>query len=552
MPDTPEELIERRLEEGEKDSSGVFTLDSGRAEELLEKSLLEEPQLYALCLLAGAISHGAAELKLQVEPQLFELVYQEPLLEHEELELLSKAPNQAPHVRNYHLGLTAVRALRPRQIVIESASGQEGHRLTLSEGKSELKPSSRLAPGTRISIQFSKGLFAGWGRGARPDPVALIRERCGLALQPIRLNGQKINRELALGKPLMVRQVYPEGAEELVASARSDLTLRTEGAYRAVLALTSSSQAVVICNGVSFPYEGELEFRQIRLVVYSDDLRVDLSQARLVKDARWEELSKWIDGEVRKLIGQLDQRWELLTPDEQALALPYLDRLAELESRAGNLKRAQTIYERLLVMRAQKSDSTDPDVLLNLSNLGTLYFLQSRHDQALEIFLAIAEDLQKLGRVQEAATYYERVMGLETQVSSAADTAILKALVGWAECCLEEDGWTEAEVLLRSALSRLRHTTVDPELASRLYLRLERLGQIHPEFAEMAFFQLAPTEPGCRRCGSRKIHLKQPVESLAIEGKHLLADVCGACGYVELTLPDCHEWWQERLAKPEE
>lgn len=520
MDKTGAELIHQRKSEGRLDSAGDFTLDPGRAKQLLQKHLLEEPQLYVLCLIGAALAHGADNLKILVEPQSFQLSYMEPLLTDEELESLSSTPTGSRYIQSLHLGLVAARALSPKQILVES---ELAGRWSYRGGKTHFKKEARVGAGVRISVTFAKGLLSAWSRGSKMDPGVLIQQRCRLARQEITVNGRRINREPDLGVALAQREV--------------------ESSTPAVFSLGgATSEVQVVVNGVSYPYEGELEFEKVRGVIYHDGLRPDLSQCRLVQNSTWDGLREWINKKVRDLVGSLDESWETMNDRQRSRALPFLDRLAELESRAGNLSRAQAIYERLLVLRAQQAPSTDPDVLLNLSNLGTLYFLQKGHEQALEIFLAIAEDLQKLDRLDEAITYFERVLGLETQVSPKSDEALLKATVGWAECCLQQERWGHAEVLIRSALPRLKP---DTPVGKSLMARLERIRQTYPEFADLALFQLGTSEPRCRRCGSRRLVLEQAVEGLKVGGRAVNADVCGACGYLDLAVEDFGGLWEQ-------
>lgn len=539
-----DELTDQLRGSGRLDSSGSFTLNPRRAQQMMQQHLLEEPQLYVLCLVAAAVSHGATEVRVVVEPQRFELSYSEPVLTHEELESLINTPLSAGYLNDYLLGCQAALALRPQQIVIESGSKRpgKGHRLLFKDGKQEFREAARVGSGMRIAVTLSKGLFSTWTRGSRTDPAQLIRRRCHLAQTAIIVNGQRINQPVSLGRALAFREIYPASAPTPTDDPIfEEFTARqVVSDYRATLAVGKGNGNIqLVVHGIAFPFTGELEFPQLRGVIYCDELRKDLSQANLVQDQAFRDMGVWLRQQCRSLVAQLDENWEMLSAEQQRQALPYLDRLAELESRAGNLGRAQTIYERLLKLRAKSADATDPELLLNLSNLGTLYFLQSRHDQALDIFLAIAEDLQKLGRIPEAETYFERVLGLEAQVSSESEEAILKALVGWAECCCLGQQWVAARVLFDCARTRLLSSPIDESAREQLFARLHKITN-HPPL-----YRSLERERTCSRCLSRKIIPGRKLSRLKLDGQPITANVCGGCGNIELAVADFAALWDE-------
>ena len=509
----------------------------------MQQHLLEEPQLYVLCLVAAAVAHGAEEIRVVVEPQRFELTYSSPVLTEKELKSLLERPRLERYLYDYHLGCQAALALRPQQVLIECGPDRpgKGHRLLFKGGKQQFRQAARVGAGMRVAVSLSKGLFSSWTRGSRSDPAQLIKRRCQLARTHIVVNGQRINQTASLGRALATRQTFLPTADDNEETISIDeLTRRVPGDYRALLAVGEGRGLVqVVVHGISFPFSGELEFPQLRGVVYCDELRKDLSQVKLVQDEAFRSLCDWLREQCRSLVAQLDAAWDEMRPEQQRQALPYLDRLAELESRAGNLARAQTIYEKLLKLRAKSADATDPELLLNLSNLGTLYFLQSRHDQALDIFLAIAEDLQKLGRIPEAETYFERVLGLEAQVSSDSEEAILRALVGWAECCCLGQQWVAARVLFDCARTRLLNSPIHESAREHLFGRLVKLTD-HPPL-----YRTLERERTCSRCLSRKVITGRKVSRLKLDGQPVKASICGACGHIELSVDDFAGLWDE-------
>ncbi|MGE0491708.1 MAG: tetratricopeptide repeat protein [Vulcanimicrobiota bacterium] len=558
MEQNRDQLMEGLRSEGVIDSSGSFTLNPARARAMIRERLLEEPNFYALCLLAGAIANGAENLRLLHDATRFDLIFDGPAISRQELEQLSLGilSHTTPALRELNFGLMAATALAPRRVVVESKDDSAGHRLILDANRAECEAARNLAAGNRINITFAKGIFSNWSRQANLELVPVLRRRLMYHRADLMVNGRSLGQPVDTGRCLAWWRYSSNGREPIQAyPPRAPVHGHGRGDYCGVLALGCSATAVVVVvHGVCYPFRGELEFEGVRGVIYCDDLRKDLSQAQLVEDDAWHRLSHWLRRELRRLARELEQQWDKLDRDQSQNSVPYLDKLAELESRAGNLSDAQVLYERLLRVRAETSEATDPDVLLNLSNLGTLYFLQRRHDEALEIFLAIAEDLQKVGRHQDARTYYERVLRLEAKVSAQFAASILAALVGCIECAALAGERAQASALLAQFCLRFDRVGLpEGRIRGDLLARLDDLERAHPDLAggDLAEWLEAVHADRrlrhCARCGSRRVLADLPVHKWRVGGHRLRAEVCGACGHVALNAEDFAALWEENL-----
>lgn len=535
MENDPQGLLQRLQTEGRLDSSGRFTMDPLRAQALLRENLVADPDHFALCLVAGAVLRGASFIRILCDAQQFEMNFNgEPVSLAQACWLVGA---DLPEVaacppRDLQFGLLAASSLGPRRVLLESAPAEgAGVRLTMTPKEVHCEATSRVSPGNRVHIDFPRTSLLGKARTSHLEVVQLLRQRCRWSGIDLRVNGKPVHQFFDSPHSLAARVI--QGPRPDISTP---LGLAESGRYSAILVVGGDPAPVeVVVGGVAFEYPGELEF-PVSGLVYADHLRKDLSQAALVRDEEWRDFEDWFKGEARKLVGSLFRRWDQLSSEQRELAVPFLDKLAEVESRAGNLELAQKVYERLLAQRALHHEPTDPDVLLNLSNLATLHSLQNRHQDALEIFLAIAEDLLKAERYGEACTYYARALSLEARLGSGADLGLLAALVGWVECSMEEQKWSSATQLARAAYRRLEavRQRVGPEQAQAVASRLRELLQpVRAAGPLGAIFEDELSGRICARCWSSHLLAEQEVEGLRVGGLALRASLCQTCGHVE-------------------
>ncbi len=559
-----QDWLEQLRTAGTLDSTGGFTLNAERAHRLIEERLLEEPHYYALCLISGAFALGAERARVVYDTTRFDLTFDGPTLEEESLQDLAAArfrPDSSDAFRELTFGVLAALSLKPIRLVVETKEKDrcEGLRLVLNNRERRVEVSRHLDHGNRVAINFPKSLFSAWNRQPNAELVQVLKKRCSWTRQHLVVNGKPITDSIDFGPCIAWRRVSRRGEPSMrVKAPEAIVSEAVKGSYSGVLAVGCSGSAIhLVVNGVVYPFGRTPEFEGARAVVYCDGLRKDLSQSQLVQNEAFEELQQWVRDQFRGLARLLDEQWDQLELEQQQRAVPVLDKLAELESRAGHLSEAQRLYERLLRFRAQLSEATDPALLLNLSNLGTLYFLQDRHDQALEIFLAIAEDLQKVGRFPEARTYYERVLGLEAKVLENPAEMTLTALVGWLECYMAEGDWVSAHALAEVLVLRFEAAPLKEDIRSRLLLRLQSVCQNDPAVQLRGLQEWVGLAkegrrgvPRCHRCQSRRVLADVPLTGWQLQGHDVRATVCSTCGHIELSAEDFAKLWSQR--KPRE
>lgn len=184
-------MLTQIRQEGQRDSSGVFTIDFLSARHKLARFALQEPSQSLLCLVQSAIVGGATQVELRRKRHLFRSSFQ---LTHDGLPLSEAEPEHLaqvlmfplepaePHLRRFSMGFNAV-AETGRSLEVLSGRAPEGLHFELVGGelKAGRRPIESQQPITRIDV--GPGALAGL------DP-----SRLAYAGIPITLNARLVNR----------------------------------------------------------------------------------------------------------------------------------------------------------------------------------------------------------------------------------------------------------------------------------------------------------------------------------------------------------------------
>lgn len=133
------ELIEDLVDDGVRDSMGVFTLDPREAERKLANFALARPQDYLLKLVQSAVASGAQEVQLRTSSSQVEVRWNGPPLDRQALPglmghlLSAHCPAEVRHLRHLAAGLRGAVGLEPSSLWLESGTGESAFRSTWSQ-----------------------------------------------------------------------------------------------------------------------------------------------------------------------------------------------------------------------------------------------------------------------------------------------------------------------------------------------------------------------------------------------------------------------------------
>ena len=326
MAEPLEHLLDQLKHEGTFDSSGRFTLNMAQALEKMNRFRLAEPHLYVLNLVSAAVASGATFLRISVGPTDMLLEHDGRPYSHDELSQLfsSMADGASDEMRCAELaiGLHGARSTAPRSAAVASWQAGVGSALTLGDTFLEVTPLRQCPWGdkqgppwrgaaggvgavtVRIQVRERVGMNAltrllGKLTHALPPTSDAIMARCGLASIPILLNGEAVNRPLALGRcrratlinPATESPGLPRLGRDSVHYTRNPSTwveYDTDQPYSAIVAVGEGQEwgqcLTVVVHGVSFRVPGSrVGANELRGLVYAPFLRKDLSQDNLVE-----------------------------------------------------------------------------------------------------------------------------------------------------------------------------------------------------------------------------------------------------------------------------
>jgi hypothetical protein len=305
-------------EQGTFDSSGRFSLSLAQAFHKMQQFQLAEPHRYLLNLVAWVVASGATFLHIQAGLTRTVMEHDGVPPTFKELgELFSAVADAGGGIPNRELaiGLHGARATSPRSISLAAWNEPEGALLNLVPQYLEVAPLRASPFGTsrvraRLCIRerpdrFSFGRLLGRLTRARPPLLDAVIAECGLAPLAIQINGESINRTLALGTCTSVRLVDPIEAGPGLPAAdlgrvrfigpSPDRSRQSGAGWSGILTLGQTSgwghHLHLVVNGLSFCLEGaEVGYPEARGLIFAPGLRKDLSQSNLVEGLEYQAL----------------------------------------------------------------------------------------------------------------------------------------------------------------------------------------------------------------------------------------------------------------------
>ena len=294
---TLDQLITELEQDGTIESEGAFTLDRDKAREKMRQFQLADPLRYVLELVQAAVLKGATKICFDIDADDMRMRFDgEPFTEadfdHVYGSLLSGSDNVKTEARReLALGLNAAMALNPSFIRVESGHGEGGAYLEMRPERDDEYGPLEVAPGeTRIHVRqrFRPGLLVQFFKniaGKLPEE-RLLKERCCFAPLEIDLEGTRLDGELEISASPATVQVetkaIPRGVMGLFQPLR-------QGEGRA--SELPESHVHILKNGVLITtHTSEDLLPGVIAIVEGRALRKDVSQADIVRDARFEEL----------------------------------------------------------------------------------------------------------------------------------------------------------------------------------------------------------------------------------------------------------------------
>ena len=284
---------------------GAFELDASKAREKMGKFQLQDPCAYVLEFMQASHLLGAAQVAIKADSDEFALSFTGAVaLEPERLEALYSAAfsgledalTQA--LKHLAIGANAAHALGLKIFSIEAISAKNEAFIWKQIGEFErLERLDDVEPGrepgfVRIYLKerFRLSHFGEFLSRLSRDvaEVALLKARCRYSSQAIVINGEALDRGMALDEGCAAeREVEVKGGRALIGVFEQSGPLKLEVMQHGVLIGDSLSLDSVI---------------RAHVVVESSALNKDLSRTAIVEDETWREL---VDGVLPEQVQRL-------------------------------------------------------------------------------------------------------------------------------------------------------------------------------------------------------------------------------------------------------
>ena len=336
-----ENYIETLRSDGSLDSAGTFTLNQAQALQKLRRHQISNPAEFSAGLVASAIASGADWITLSTPTGGFRLEHNGASIPHTHLlglfsSLLVAGPDPSmAAVQELAYGLNALLSLSPKTVRVTCSCPDELAVLELSPQQLVVRraePYETYGTARRTLVEVS-GLWKGvnqllrWGLGQRPE-LEVLRQRCRFASASILCNGE----------PLQCPQEFPQavctariGSPPSLPLAWPTSMLDKDSEVSAWVGLCpdSPSQLTIVMHGVSFVVAEESLPTGIQAVVYSSQLRKDLSHAAIVQDEAYAKCIEQVGSLSSELLDALSTQWRRV-PREQRARTSYV---LEVEAR---------------------------------------------------------------------------------------------------------------------------------------------------------------------------------------------------------------------------
>lgn len=351
-----ESLLDSLARHGTIDSTGSFTLNLGRAQELLPRFQSSNPASYLLQLISFAVSQGVSRITLRSLRRGFNVVLHGLSVPLDELKrTLLLDPNCLPD-----LGLSLTRALKSglRQIVVTNW-GTQSYRHSLPADRTATLAAQK-APA--LEIQFVR---AGWfqlsGLGPNQPELELLGKHAIWSRTPILLDNKEVGLQYGLGSSAFVIAV---GQVDLDRFVRPPDLIVPEMPWSGFLGFRYGHLDFVV-DGVERGRISSLDFDG---VVYHPGVRLDASREQLVYGTVVQELLQDLET-IKVLAWKVMLEWLITDKDPdpwyyhsvfQACILGYLEVdkqlqlsrwMAEQLGEVSPQRKAWSLQENLLQQR---------------------------------------------------------------------------------------------------------------------------------------------------------------------------------------------------------
>lgn len=198
--------LQELADEGEKESSGRFSIDFAKARSKLSELLFADPANYLLKFVQSGISSGAAPILVQTRRHDLQASFRSQAFQPEQLaqlkDLLYEPTSVSDNEPLHHLllALHAARALQPDLLVFACRNDQTGAALILQSQSLRLVqiPAGSPAGGSECLLLIRRKPTDGWlrrmfykPRDLAHDTSALV-QRCRYSWAPIILDGRTV------------------------------------------------------------------------------------------------------------------------------------------------------------------------------------------------------------------------------------------------------------------------------------------------------------------------------------------------------------------------
>ena len=291
--------------EGNYESSGAFSLSSQKSLEKLKEFQLQEKAEYILHLVSCAVHRGASQIQFDIRAHDVRMAFDGEPFSHAELDdvfgsFFATDTSAAGRSRkDLAIALNTITTFNPDFVVVESWQGQQGAVMQLYENQVWLETlvDSQIRPGrgsfqyvcfqTPLSfINYCMPTLTLWARAE----LELLRTRCCFGPARVWLNGVEIQKTLE-GKTFLLTGEGVAPAFLPIYSKSSSLDAGMWG----VVSFSDDSGASecllrYVVGGVSYTETVRGFPEQTQIVVFADQLKKDLSQRALVRNADLEAL----------------------------------------------------------------------------------------------------------------------------------------------------------------------------------------------------------------------------------------------------------------------
>lgn len=319
---TATDLLERLQSEGQRDSSGKFTLDRRRGAPKLAAYTLPEPAFYMLRLVQSAVTSGATAITVRAGQRGVEMVH-DGRLDPELVEWLFHCQSEADcpaAIRSLASGVRCALAVGVRSLSLRCWDGRRGVSQEWQSGGSRVMNWSATGPARLefrlqrwLRFQLLGGLRAlsldlldllSRSRRSMVPEAAAVYDRCPYLGPALTLNGRRVNSfSLGRGRLQVERRVSARNPDSPSSFRAPDDSARPLEAIIGWTAMSGPASVVTwLREGVTVMQE-ELELGRpgVRALLSSDGLQTDLSGFRLVHDGAYRERLSWLRQQVAEM-----------------------------------------------------------------------------------------------------------------------------------------------------------------------------------------------------------------------------------------------------------